>query len=33
MDHSQEDRRHQAMARYLAGDKIEVICRALGHFS
>jgi len=29
MDHSQEDRRHQAMARYLAGDKIEVICRDL----
>ena len=29
MDHSQEDRRHQALARYLAGDKIEVICRDL----
>ena len=29
MDHSQEHRRHQAMARYLAGDKIEVICRDL----
>jgi transposase-like protein len=29
MDHSQADRRHQAMARYLAGDKIEVICRDL----
>ena len=29
MDHSQEDRRHQAMARYLAGDKIEGICRDL----
>ena len=25
MDHSQEYRRQQAMARYLAGDKIEVI--------
>jgi hypothetical protein len=29
MDHAQADRRHQAMARYLAGDKIEVICRDL----
>jgi transposase-like protein len=29
MDHAQEDRRQQAMARYLAGDKIEVICRDL----
>ena len=29
MDHSQEHRRQQAMARYLAGDKIEVICRDL----
>jgi transposase len=29
MDHSQESRRQQAMARYLAGDKIEVICRDL----
>src|SRR5207237_7329267 len=29
MDHSQEYRRQQAMARYLAGDKIEVICRDL----
>jgi len=25
-----EDRRHQAMARYLAGDRIEDICRELG---
>ncbi len=25
-----EDRRHQAIARYLKGDKIEVICRELG---
>lgn len=25
-----EERRHQAMARYLAGDKIEAICRELG---
>lgn len=29
MDHSQEHRRHQAIARYLAGDKIAVICRDL----
>ena len=29
MDHSQEYRRQQAMARYLAGDKIAVICRDL----
>ena len=29
MDHAQEHRRHQAMARYLAGDKIAVICRDL----
>ena len=29
MDHSQQYRRQQAMARYLAGDKIEVICRDL----
>jgi transposase-like protein len=29
MDHSQEYRRQQAMARYLAGDKIEVICHDL----
>jgi len=29
MDHSQDYRRQQAMARYLAGDKIEVICRDL----
>jgi hypothetical protein len=29
MDHSQEYRRQQAMARYLAGDKIDVICRDL----
>ena len=29
MDHPQEHRRHQAMARYLAGDKIEAICRDL----
>ena len=25
-----EDRRHQAVARYLAGDRIEEICRELG---
>ena len=25
-----EDRRHQARARYVAGDKIEAICRELG---
>ena len=25
-----EDRRHQAIARYLAGDRIEEICRELG---
>jgi transposase-like protein len=29
MDHPQEHRRQQAMARYLAGDKIEAICRDL----
>ena len=29
MDHAQEYRRQQAMARYLAGDNIEVICRDL----
>lgn len=29
MDHSHEDRRHQAIARYLAGDNIEAICRDL----
>jgi len=29
MDHSQEYRRQQAMARYLAGDNIEVICHDL----
>ena len=28
--HEGENRRHQAMARYLAGDKIEDICRELG---
>jgi transposase-like protein len=27
MGHPQEHRRQQAIARYLAGDKIEVICR------
>ena len=27
MEHSQEHRRKQAVARYLAGDKIEAICR------
>jgi len=27
MGHSQEHRRHEAIARYLAGDKIEAICR------
>jgi transposase-like protein len=25
-----KDRRHQAIARYLAGDKIEAICREMG---
>jgi hypothetical protein len=25
-----EDRRHQAIARYLAGDKIEALCREMG---
>jgi hypothetical protein len=29
MGHSQEHRRHQAITRYLAGDKIEAICRDL----
>ena len=29
MPHSQEQRRQHAMARYLAGDKIEEICREL----
>jgi len=29
MDHPQEPRRHQAIARYLAGDNIEAICRDL----
>ena len=29
MDHAQEYRRQQAMARYLAGDNIEVICHDL----
>lgn len=29
MGDSQEHRRHQAIARYLAGDKIEAICRDL----
>ena len=29
MDDSQEYRRHQAIARYLAGDRIEAICRDL----
>jgi hypothetical protein len=29
MGNSQERRRHQAIARYLAGDKIEAICRDL----
>ena len=29
MDDAQEHRRHQAIARYLAGDKIEAICRDL----
>ena len=29
MDQTQEHRRQQAMARYLAGDKIEEICRDL----
>ncbi len=28
--HEGENRRHQAMARYLAGDNIEDICRELG---
>jgi putative transposase len=27
MDHPQEQRRQQAVVRYLAGDKIEAICR------
>ncbi len=30
LPHGNEDRRHQAMARYLAGDRIEDICRELG---
>jgi transposase-like protein len=29
MPHSKEQRRQHAMARYLAGDKIEAICREL----
>lgn len=29
MSHSQEQRRQQAVARYLAGDKIEDICREM----
>jgi transposase-like protein len=29
MTHPQEQRRKQAMARYLAGDKIDMICRDL----
>jgi transposase-like protein len=29
MDHPQEHRRQQAIARYLAGDNIEAICRDL----
>ena len=29
MGDSQEHRRHQAIARYLAGDSIEAICRDL----
>jgi len=29
MGHPQEHRRHQAIARYLAGDNIETICRDL----
>jgi len=29
MSHPEEQRRHQAVARYLAGDKIEDICRAM----
>jgi putative transposase len=29
MSDSQEHRRHQAIARYLAGDRIEAICRDL----
>ena len=29
MGHAQEHRRHQAIARYLAGDNIEAICRDL----
>ena len=29
MGHPQEHRRHQAVARYLAGDNIEAICRDL----
>jgi len=28
--HERENRRHQAVARYVAGDKIEDICRELG---
>jgi len=30
LPHGGEDRRHQAMVRYLAGDRIEDICRELG---
>src|SRR5256885_16310157 len=29
MAHPEEQRRHQAVARYLAGDKIEDICREM----
>jgi len=29
MHHAQEQRRKQAVVRYLAGDKIEAICRDL----
>jgi putative transposase len=29
MSHPEEQRRHQAVARYLAGDKIEDICREM----
>ena len=29
MPHPEEQRRHQAVARYLAGDKIEDICREM----
>jgi transposase-like protein len=29
MEHTQEHRRHLALTRYLAGDKIEAICRDL----